>query len=287
MTESKVLLSLVIPTFNEEKRLPATLQILAEWIPQSRFDVEVIIVDDGSADRTADVAKSFLPQIPQLQFCEVPHVGYMNAIITGLKKSTRPWRATLEADCPVHPRMFESFAADFPDYDIVMGSRILRGDEGAVEGKSWFRRMLSSIMTNLFSILFKGGIHDPQIGFKLYRGRVIDQILPLLTLRHDGLKSAEIIVKTLALGYRVKEVPVRYKHDEDSRCVPKGNYGIVVRAAWALLELWAKSYVEYKRGDLPACPVRFGFVLLPFWRLFHFPPLSHPGASAPLSILTP
>jgi hypothetical protein len=71
----------------------------------------------------------------------------------------------------------------------------------------------------------------------------------------------------------VKEVPVRYKHDEDSRCVPKGNYRVVRQAAWALLELWAKSYVEFKRGDLPACPVRFGFVLLPFWRLLNFPPL--------------
>ena len=269
--ELKIPLSLVIPTFNEEKRLPPTLRILADWIPKSCFDVEVIIVDDGSSDRTREEAEKFQGLIPGLQFIEVPHVGYMNAIITGLMQSKRSYRATLEADCPVHPRLFESFAKDHPDCDIVMGSRVLGEGSKAVPGKSLFRRILSSIMSRLFCILFKGEIHDPQIGFKLYRSPAIDRILPSLTLRHDGLKSAEIIVKAISLGYRVKEVPVEYKHDEDSRCVPKGNYGVILRAAWALVELWAKSYVEYKRGDLPTCPIRFGFLLWPFWRLLNFP----------------
>ena len=271
-------LTLVIPTYNEEKRLPGTLRILSEWIPQAPFEVEVFIIDDGSRDGTRRVTEDFSDRIPDLHFTEIAHVGYMNAIITGLRQSDRPWRGTLEADCPVHPRMFESFAADYPDYDIVMGRRT-----NLVEGKSFFRRMLSAVMSRLFSILFKGGIHDPQIGFKLYRGEMLEKVLPLLTLRHDGLKSAEIIVKALAFGYRVKEVPVVYKHDEDSRCVPRGNFSVVIKAALALLELWAKSYVEFKRGDLPLCPVRFGFVLLPFWRLMNFPSFPVVPAAAPVS----
>ena len=290
MAESKVPLTLIIPTYNEESRLPATLQILADWIPQSSFDVEVIIVDDGSADRTRDVAESYRDKIPNLQFWQVPHLGNMNAIITGLRKSNRPLRATLEADCPVHPRILESFAQNYPDFDIVMGSRILQDKNSGVEGKSLFRRILSSGMSRLFTLLFKGGIRDPQIGFKLYHAGVVDKILPLLTLHHDGLKSAEITVKALAFGYRIKEVPVSYTHDPDSRCVPRGNYRVVVRAAWALFELWAKSYVEYKRGDLPVCPVRLGFLLLPFWRLMNFPALPHADAAAlhaSNSIVTP
>ena len=273
MTESKVALTLVIPTYNEERRLPSTLQTVADWIPQSSFEVEVIIVDDGSQDGTRQVVENFRGQIPGLQFLEVSHVGQMNATITGLKKSSRPLRATLEADCPVHPRILESFVKNFPDADIVMGSRILHDKTSSVEGKSFFRRILSFGMSRLFSILFVGGIRDPQIGFKLYHARILDQVLPRLTLRHDGLKSAEIVVKALAFGYQVKEVPVQYKHDDDSRCVPKGNHRVVWVAAWALFVLWAKSYVEYKRRELPICPVRFGFLLLPFWRLMNFRPI--------------
>jgi glycosyltransferase involved in cell wall biosynthesis len=288
MAEPKVWLTLVIPTYNEERRLPSTLQTLSEWIPDSCFDVEVIIVDDGSTDATKEVARNYSTRISNLQFIEVPHLGNMNAILTGLSMSKRPLRATLEADCPVHPRMLEYFSETYPDFDIVMGSRLLGGDAAQVEGKSFFRRMLSSAMSRLFSILFKGGIRDPQIGFKLYHAEFIDTILPLLTLRHDGLKSAELVIKALAFGYRIKEVPVHYKHDEDSRCVPKGNYMVIVKAAWALLILWSQSYVEYKRGYLPVCPVRFGFLLLPFWRIMIFPTrLPIPPITREIKIATP
>jgi glycosyltransferase involved in cell wall biosynthesis len=271
MAVPKVLLTLVIPTYNEEKRLPSTLQILSEWIPHSCFDVEVIIVDDGSTDGTRQVAQNYSGKISNLHFIEIPHLGYMNAILTGLSKSKRPLRATLEADCPVHPQMLEYFAQTYSNFDIVMGSRVLGGDDSLVAGKPLFRRILSSVMSRLFSLLFKGGIRDPQIGFKLYRAKVLDHVIPLLNLQHDGLKSAELLVKALAFGYLIKEVPIQYKHDEDSRCVPKGNYGVIIKAAAALLILWAKSYVEYKRGDLPVCPVRFGFLLFPFWRMMTFP----------------
>jgi glycosyltransferase involved in cell wall biosynthesis len=274
MVTSKLSLSLIMPAYNEERRLPPTLEIIADWIPQSRFDVELIIVDDGSQDRTAEVAHSFQGRIPNLKFMQVPHVGYMNAIIAGLKASSRPLRATLEADCPVHPKTLEVFADSLSQYDVVMGSRVLKDGTSLVEGKSFFRRVVSGVMTRLYVLLFRGGIHDPQIGFKLFKAEVVERVLPELCLRHDGLKSAEILVKAQAFGYRVKEVPVQYKHDEDSKCVPKGNYRVVVQAATALFELWAKSYVEYKSGQLPVCPVRFGFLLAPFWRLLHFP---HPN----------
>ena len=288
MADSKVPLTLVIPTFNEEKRLPSTLQILSEWIPLSCFDVEVIIVDDGSTDRTREVANRYSSEIPNLQFLEIPHLGYMNAIITGLLKSKRDLRATLEADCPVHPRMLEYFFRTYPDFDIVMGSRAITNEISSVTGKPLFRRMLSSMMVILFSVLFKGGIRDPQIGFKLYRAEVLDRVLPQLNLSHDGLKSAEIIVKAMAFGYHIKEVPVQYQHDEDSRCVPKGNYVVIIKAALALFELWARSYVEYRRGHLPACPIHFGFLLRPFWRMMIFQSrTANSSLSQPIKVVTP
>ena len=288
MAEPKVLLTLVIPTFNEENRLPATLQTLSEWIPNSCFDVEIIIVDDGSTDGTREAAERYSATIPNLQFLEIPHVGYMNALITGLTKSEKPLRATLEADCPVHPRMLEHFIKTYPDFDIIMGSRVSDNESPSVEGKPFFRRLLSSVMSSLFLILFKGGIRDPQIGFKLYRSKVLDHILPLLALNHDGLKSSELVVKALAFGYRIKEVPVHYRHDDDSRCVPKGNYMVVLKAARALFELWAQSYVEYKRGYLPTCPVRFGLLLQPFWKIMTFPvPADRPHLHRSIKAATP
>jgi hypothetical protein len=124
------------------------------------------------------------------------------------------------------------------------------------------------VMTSLFSVLFRCGVKDPQIGFKLYKAQVLKQVLPQLRLGHDGLKSAEILVKADAFGYKIKEIPVVYKHDEDSRCVPKGNYRVVFEAGTAVLRLWVQSYVEFKKGLLPVCPVRFSVLLWPIWRFF-------------------
>jgi dolichyl-phosphate beta-glucosyltransferase len=259
-------LSIIIPAYNEEKRLPHTLEIIQAWGGECPFELEVIVVDDGSQDRTIDVVRAFQSKIPYLKLVQETHVGYMNAIISGLKKASSPLMASLEADCPVHPKTFELFTQDLDRYDIVMGSRILTDLQSSMEGKSLFRRFISWVSSNLFFFMFNCRIRDAQIGFKLYKKEVLDRVLPKLSLGHDGLKAAEIIVKAHAFGYRIKEVPVVYKHDEDSRCVPKGNYRVIVEAAWALIVLWARSYAEYRRGIIPQVPVRFSFLLWPFWR---------------------
>jgi len=267
MTRSKPDLSIVVPAYNEETRLPPTLDIILEWQKTSGLNVEVVVVDDGSADRTCELVEQYAEKNPFIKLRRNSHLGYMNAIITGLHAAEAPFRGTLEADCPVHPRYFQQFLPLMANYDIVMGSRKLRGEDSVVEGKSLFRRFLSAGMSGLFTTLFKLRILDPQIGFKLFRAEVVEKVLPMLALSHDGLKSSETLVKADALGFRIKEVPVKYRHDPDSRCVPKNPYKVVWGALCALFELWVLSYSEFKRGVLPKSPVRGTWLIGPFWRL--------------------
>ena len=106
---------------------------------------------------------------------------------------------------------------------MVMGSRLLRGlpEIGSVTGKSFFRKTLSYGYSTLFRILFPVNIYDPQIGFKIYSKAAFDSIIESIRLPHDGLKSSEIVLRFFGGGYRIKECPINYAHDEDSRCVPK------------------------------------------------------------------
>ena len=274
-------LTIVIPAYNEQDRLPPTLDLLLEWRKSQSFGVEIIVVDDGSTDPTCSIVEGYVERHADLKLIRESHVGYMNAIITGLRNGRHFWRAIVEADCPVHPSYLTEFLRFTPEHQIVMGSRKLRDDSVVVEGKSLFRRFLSAGMSRLFLTLFKCRVTDPQMGFKLYSATVVESVLPRLALPHDGLKATEILVKAEAMGFKIKELPVRYKHDPASRLVPKNATVVVFRAIGALFSLWVLSYAEYRRGYVPNLPVRAAFLLAPFWRLFNYdlvPPPSRRSA---------
>jgi dolichyl-phosphate beta-glucosyltransferase len=255
-------LSIVMPAYNEEDRLPPTLETLLEWKGrQQLFDIEVIIVDDGSVDRTAEIIRGFIARDASIRLIRNTHVGYMHATTTGFNAATHPVVGSMEADCATHPREFERLFPFLGAHDVVIGSRILRGDLPPIEGKSFFRRILSFTMSRSFYFLFRCDVMDPQSAFKLYKKEVLQKILPLLRLRFDGLRNAEVIVKAYGLGFQIKEVPVPYVHDPASRCVPPRPYKVVLSATLSLFALWAQSFYEYRDGILTRPAIRAAWLM--------------------------
>src|SRR4051794_11422663 len=99
MVASLQSLSIVMPVYNEEDRLPPTLDILYAWkTRQTIFDLEIIIVDDGSVDKTREIVKAFIAKDPSVRLIEKEHVGYMNATIAGFTAATHEWVGTMKAD---------------------------------------------------------------------------------------------------------------------------------------------------------------------------------------------
>ena len=232
-------MSVVIPAYNEEDRLPNTLDKLSLWMNDSKLPtIDLIIVDDGSMDQTNKIAKRFYHHKINTTILKTDHVGYMHAIIAGVQATKAEFVGVLEADAPVEPVVFEDFLALTPNYDIVMGSRLFRGAH-SIKGKTYLRSVMSWSMSKIFLTLFRCEVRDPQIGFKLYKTSCIKKILPQLTSKHDGMKCAEIIVRSYADGYKIKELPVEYYHDNDSKCVPKGKeLNVAINALIGLLKLW-------------------------------------------------
>jgi dolichyl-phosphate beta-glucosyltransferase len=261
-------LSIVIPAFNEERRLPPTIREVMDWAAATAvFDVELIIVDDGSADATCDIVREMARTEPRLRLVEEPHVGAMNAILSGFRHARHELVGNMDADCAVHPREFERLLPHVGEKGCAIGSRILRGDLPPVEGKSAARSLISWIMSTLFVVLFPMGVRDPQIGFKLYDRKAVLGVVPKMRLKHDGLKHAEIIVRAHGLGMTVTELPVPYIHDDDSRCVPKAPLKALkttMRAGLAVFEIWIQCSLDYRRGLLPRCPTRGSILFVPF-----------------------
>jgi len=249
-------ISIVMPAYNEEERISSTIENFISWVKSKNdYNIELIIVNDGSSDNTRNLVESFTAKYNWLRLINEKHVGMMNAILSGIYNAKYDLIGTLEADSPVSPEYFVQFLEYVNNYDIVIGSRFLGK---TVKGKSLARRIISRANSLLFTFLFSCKVKDPQISFRLYNKSSIIKILDILNLSHDGFKSTEIIVKAYGLGYKMKELPVDYAHREDSKAVPGGFQAIEVtlRATLAMFQLWRQSIKDYKKGTLDYCPVR-------------------------------
>jgi dolichyl-phosphate beta-glucosyltransferase len=253
--------SIVIPAYNEEDRLPATLEKIFSWAKSSPLNIsEIIVVDDGSTDSTKSIALKYSLNFPEMKIINGSHVGAMNALITGFKASMADYIVSIEADCPVPPYEIDRIFSTPPNFDILTGTRLYKGSTANI-GKPLIRRFLSKTNSIIFNILFTLKINDPQIGFKVYKRSSLQKVLPTLALTHDGLKSTELLVRADALGFLVKELPVAYTHNNDSRCVPNTfPIKVAVLAFSALINLWLITSQQYSTGILQKKPTRFSWL---------------------------
>ena len=246
-----------MPAFNEENIINDTIEIVAQWQKNSIIkDFELIIVDDGSTDKTEAIILDKEKEYNWLRHIYIKNQGMMNAIINGIKIANYENIGTLEADSPVSPKYFDDFIKYIDKYDVIIGSRFLAHE---IVGKSFYRRTISYCYFKLFTLLFRTGISDAQISFRLYKRNCILNIIEKVCLRHDGLKSTEIVVKAIGMGYNCKEFPVTYNHRDDSKAVPKGIKSVkpILQAFFALLQLWLQISREYKNGELDNKCTRF------------------------------
>lgn len=220
-------ISIIIPCYNEEYRLPSTLKKIESWLKtQDLFKIELILSNDGSNDNTIEIMKSAKIKFENNNLCEVKvldfvHKGYIATLFESYKKSLNEIVCNMEADCSIHPRNFEIFSRYLGEYDMIQGSRILKSSEFKSDNKSLIRSFVSIFFSFLFRFIFGCKIYDPQCGFKMIKKQKLITCLNNIKLQHDGMKISELTLKFYKRKYPIKEIPVENFHDDDSRLVPK------------------------------------------------------------------
>ena len=220
-------ISIIIPCYNEEKRLPQTLKKIESWLNcQTTLDIELILSNDGSEDKTLEIMKDVKEIFENKNLCEVKvfnfaHRGYIETLFDSYKKTTHSIVCNMEADCSIHPKYFEVFSKYLRDYDMVQGSRILKSPEFQSDNKNLIRTIISNFFSLLFRLIFRCKVFDPQCGFKMIKRDKLIECLDEIKLEHDGMKISELTLRFFKKNYLIKEIPVENFHDEDSRLVPK------------------------------------------------------------------
>ncbi|MFH0853265.1 MAG: dolichyl-phosphate beta-glucosyltransferase [bacterium] len=217
MAQSKTVLSVVIPAFNEEQRLPSTLKIILKYLRQTSFGAfEIVVVNDGSTDRTSEIAKSAGPEVRIIDLPR-PKGGKGRAVKAGVLASQGEWILLSDSDLSTPIETLERFWTLRQDYDIIIGSRALP-DSIIVKRQNRIKVGLGRLGNKLTQWLVVPGMKDTQCGFKLYRRRChfLFQKQKIIGWGFDF----EILYLARKYGFRMIEVPVRWTNDQASKVRP-------------------------------------------------------------------
>jgi len=207
-------ISVVIPAYNEEKRLPSTLEKTIDYLKSKEWKYEIIVVDDGSMDGTRDVASKYLESGVRLTPSRA-NKGKGGSVKEGMLLAKNEWVLFMDADNSTPASSLDKFIPYLEEYDVLIGSRNLPGSEIVIK-QPFLRSILGKGFPLLVRMLVVRGIKDTQCGFKLFRKKCITQIFEKQTLDKWGF-DVEILFIARKKGYRIKEIPIKWWNDGESK----------------------------------------------------------------------
>jgi glycosyltransferase involved in cell wall biosynthesis len=217
---SDITYSIVIPAYNEGQRLGATLERVLGYVREQGWNAEVIVVNDGSRDNTAELVREFAARDSVLRLIENPgNRGKGYAVRNGMLNARGEIIVFSDADLssPIEemPKLLAGLAAGA---DIAIGSRWLRA-ELQTHRQSLHRQFFGRIFNVLNRLILGLQFRDTQCGFKAFTRRAAQMILPLQRIERWGF-DPEILFLARKFGLRVEEVPVRWGHVGGTRINP-------------------------------------------------------------------
>jgi glycosyltransferase involved in cell wall biosynthesis len=222
-------LSIVIPAYNEERRLPESLGKVLAFLQTKDYPAEVIVVDDGSTDNTADVVEGFMTRYPFVSIIKNDHRGKGYAVRTGMLAAQGTYVLFSDADLATPIDEVDRLLPFLEGgYDIAIGSREGLGAQRINE--PGYRHLMGRVFNLLVRLVAVGGFQDTQCGFKCFCREVAQDLFqrvqlygPEAGLAKGGMVTGfdvEVLFLALKRGYKVKEVPVQWHYGANTKVNP-------------------------------------------------------------------
>ena len=226
-------LSVFFPAYNEERNLKKTVEMAIKVVKNIAVDWEIIIVNDGSNDKTEDIAQELKNEEGRIKIVtHKKNKGYGEALKSGFYNSKYAWIATTDADGQFDfSEITKLIDKAKKGYDVVIGFRINRQDSliRKINGLGW---------TWLSNLILGINVHDVDCSFKLVKKEVIDKISHLESTR-GGMISPELLAKAKKSGFKIAEVGVHhYPRIHGSQT--GANIDVIIKSFVDLIKLWRK-----------------------------------------------
>lgn len=226
-------LSVFFPAFNEGKNIKETVLLAKKVLIKVAKKWEVLVVDDGSKDNTADIVKNISEIEPRVKI--VSHqrnLGYGGALQTGFYSTKYDWIVYNDSDGQFDFSEISRFIPVMDSADLLIGYRIKRKD-------SFYRLILAKGWSLLVFIFFGLRLKDVDCGFKMIRREVLKKI-PKLESERGGMINAELAIKVKNAGFRIKQVGVTHYPRRAGRATGS-QIRVIIKSFIELFKLWKKS----------------------------------------------
>ncbi len=241
--------SVIIPAYNEEGRIGETLRAIQSYFRGKPLTRQIIVVNDGSSDNTAQVLESLKEEIADLiVISDSPNHGKGYAVKKGVGASRGEYILFADADNATPIEEFDKFYPLLKDNKVVIGSRYL-SESNIVVGQPWCRVLIGRIGNLLIQFLLLRGVKDTQCGFKAFQHGAAKKIFSLVRTSGFGF-DIEVLSIARFLNFRVAEVPVSWYNSSESRIRPiKDSIRTLGELIYIKLNLWGGRYFHESRGD--------------------------------------
>ncbi|HXK41105.1 MAG TPA: dolichyl-phosphate beta-glucosyltransferase [Candidatus Paceibacterota bacterium] len=236
-------LSVIVPAYKEEKNIERTVRSVFSYLKEKNIEHEIIVVVDGSPDKTADIARSLSNEIPTLELIDYQkNKGKGFAVKTGMLKAKGDFRLFTDADNATTIDHIEKMMPYFEKgYGVVIASIAVRGHQVAAGSEPVWRRVFGKLGNLFIQIMAVPGIHDTQRGFKVFKAEAAEKIFPKLTIDRWGF-DVEALALARKFGFKIKEVPINWKNAPESHVGLKAYFQVLMETVKIRLNLITNKY---------------------------------------------
>ena len=232
-------LSIIIPALNEERRLPPTLARIDDFLQTQSFTAEIIIVDNGSKDGTAEYVRQYAETHPNVRLIQLAVRGKGRAVKAGMLAAEGDHRFICDADLSMPIEEVVKFLPPNSDgYDINIGTR--EGPGARRIGEPTYRHFMGRVNNTIIKIMALPGFEDTQCGFKMFSRRTAEDLFAVQRMNGIGF-DVELLYIARKRGYTVREVPITWYFDPDSRMRLVQDSLNMLREIWEIRQNWKKG----------------------------------------------
>ncbi|OGY99243.1 MAG: hypothetical protein A2945_04705 [Candidatus Liptonbacteria bacterium RIFCSPLOWO2_01_FULL_52_25] len=235
-------LSVIIPAYNESKRIPLTLIDIDKRLSREAYSYEILVVNDGSKDNTAEVVRGMEKMVRNLKLVDnAENKGKGGVVRQGMLTAKGQYRLFTDADNATSIDHFNAMTPHFKaGYDVVIGSRAVKGST-MDPGQPLYRQIPGKMSNLLIQLVVLPGLWDTQCGFKAFTAEAAEKVFQTSRVTGWGF-DIEILALAMRMGYRIKEIPVHWVNDIHSIVGASAYLKTLIELCKIRWWLWTNKY---------------------------------------------